>query len=186
MRVILEGPDNAGKTTLAKRLIEALGEQLTYFHPGGKPVDFDHETRCMSEQLHILQRFKRVIMDRITPISQRVYNPDEVLDRIRASTMDEFLREDVLIIYCRPSTDRLLRVQDLTWRDGETEEHRQKIINNQHIFVDRYDAIMTTVPCITYDFDHSSAEVIFTKLVKTMNGSLDDINWFKNLINWRS
>jgi hypothetical protein len=100
--------------------------------------------------------------------------------------MDEFLREDVLIIYCRPSTDRLLRVQDLTWRDGETEEHRQKIINNQHIFVDRYDAIMTTVPCITYDFDHSSAEVIFTKLVKAMNGSLDDIIWFKNLINWRS
>ena len=53
-----------------------------------------------------------------------------------------------------------MRKEDFTWRDGETEEHKQKIIERQHEFILRYDDVMTRVPHVLYDFEDSSAASI--------------------------
>jgi GTPase SAR1 family protein len=151
MRIILEGPDNAGKTTLANRIKHALGPRVDYFHPGGKPDDLEAEALCIEVQLDTLRASSSIIMDRCTPISQVVYNPDPELVGWRDHMWQRYLELDIVLIYCRPSTDRLLRVQDLTWREGETEEHKQKIIANQHTFVQRYDAIMQGKPNLSYE-----------------------------------
>jgi GTPase SAR1 family protein len=184
MRVILEGPDNAGKSTLANALIGEVSG-IMYSHPGGKPDDLEHEYLCISDQLALLNKYPSIIMDRITPISQMVYNPDPLLDRHRREAMWRLIQTDCLIVYCRPSTDRLLRTQDLTWREGESDEHKEKIIRNQHVFVQRYDALMATVPCVTYDFEGHFASAIRTQLVKALRGSDEAVAWFNNLILYR-
>lgn len=186
MRVILEGPDNAGKTSLAKTVRGAVADEIVYFHPGGPPTDAMHEARCVGEQLWQLSSHERIIMDRVTPISQMVYNPDRALDMMRQSLLQAYWDTGAVLIYCRPTTDRLLRVQDLTWRGDESEEHKQKIIVNQHKFVQRYDEIMRTIPCICYDFeDRPMAGVIVGKMINAMRGSVEDAQWFRTLLSYR-
>lgn len=183
MRIILEGPDNAGKTSLAKRLIEACGpEKVGYFHPGGKPDGVEAELKCLEHQTHLLRQ-SNILIDRITAISQQVYNPDGGMNELRREALNNIMSMQPVMIYCRPSTDKLLRVQDLTWREDEDEAHKQKIIRNQHTFVERYDLIFSTTPCISYNYeDEAHREIIFKKLVNGINGSVDDIMWFRQIM----
>lgn len=183
MRVILEGPDNAGKTSLARAIVQACPE-VKYHHPGGKPENFDHEQACVVEQTKWLYA-DHCIVDRITPISQQVYNADSVLDRIRQLELQALLDMKPVVIYCRPSIDRLMRFEDFTWRDGETEEHKQKVISRQHEFIERYDRIMQTVPNLCYDFDSSTADLIRSKLINAFKGSGADEAWFYGIMNYR-
>lgn len=184
MRLILEGPDNAGKTSLANRLIGAC-PHIMYHHPGGKPTTFQDEVDCITEQLKWLDA-GNCIVDRITPISQRVYNPEEGADAFRAKMFESYMMMNPVIIYCRPSDDRLMRFQDFTWRDGETEEHKQKIITRQHEFIKRYDEIMRYVPNVAYNFDEPTGEVIFQKAVQAFMGEPGGLRWFRDLMNYRS
>lgn len=184
MRIILEGPDNAGKTTLASRIMKAA-PGVEYHHPGGKPDNWDHEKACILEQLGWLDS-ESIIVDRITSISQQVYNPDLRYEQMRDEALQQMMLKKPVIIYCRPSTDRLMRFNDFTWREGESEEHKQKIIRNQHIFIERYDKIMRNVPCISYDFDdQANANVITKQLQSALLGNQAAISWFNGIINYR-
>lgn len=184
MKIILEGPDNAGKTTLAQKLcIEA--KSLRYYHPGGKPAGLKEETDFCIQQIAMLST-DDILMDRCTPISQQVYNPDKMADLTRNKYLAEMRFKGPVFIYCRPSTDRLMRTDLFTWREGESEEHKQKIIEGQHTFIGRYDAIMQRVPHIAYDFESPMADVIFTKLLAAIRGSTADAKWFDDLLNYRS
>lgn len=186
MRVILEGPDNAGKTSLANSVIHTLGSTVAYYHPGGAPAGIDAEGECVEQQIEVLQDCRTILMDRCTPISQRVYNPDIHRDPWRAHMWSRYEALNVVVIYCRPSTDKLLRVQDFTWRGDETEEHKQKIIRNQHLFVQRYDELMQTIPNIYYDFEDAvHAKIIQDKLVQAMRSQDEAVEWFHHLINMR-
>jgi thymidylate kinase len=185
MRIILEGPDNAGKTTLAQKLMTRAG--VLYHHPGGRPNGYDGEMHCIEEQITMLDLNEHIILDRCTPISQQVYNPDPKWDEVRMDALSVMQKFEPVFIYCRPSDDKLLRVQDLTWREGETEEHMQKIIRGQHTFVQRYDVLMNKIPCISYDFeDEAHAKIIEDKAVKALMGSYADRQWFRSLINLRT
>lgn len=186
MRIILEGPDNAGKTSLANRLKHVLGPKVDYFHPGGKPKDLDAEGLCIEVQLDNLRSSSAIIMDRCTPISQQIYNPDPQMVGWREHMWQRYVEFGVLVIYCRPSTDRLLRLQDLTWREDESEEHKQKIIHNQHVFVQRYDALMQTIPNVCYDFeDRAHSEIVYEQALRALQGSSVAADWFQGLINYR-
>jgi hypothetical protein len=186
VKLILEGCDNSGKTSLANSLVAVVGD-LRYFHPGGRPTDFSHEVRCMAEQYELLSTTGNIVIDRVTSISQQVYNPDESHNDLRMSEREAILALNPVIVYCRPSTDRLLRTQDLTWRDDESEEHKQKIIRHQHEFVKRYDEMFAKIPCISYDYeDVPHREVIFNKLVKAFKGSREDQQWFNHIMYMRS
>jgi len=185
MRLILEGPDNAGKTTLARKLCDELGAALIYFHPGGKPADQVAEFECMQEQFNKLRDNSNILMDRITPISQRIYNPDPVADHYRAEALTRMMVFAPVIVYCRPSTDLLLRVQDFKWRPGETEEHKQKIIDGQHTFVLRYDDLMRKIPHIDYDWEHELAPMQYTTILQGLMGRRDMEAKLHTLMNLR-
>lgn len=169
MYLILEGPDHAGKTTLARYLVSTTATQglsVAYHHPGGPPEDLISELACHKEQILRLDGTS-VILDRVTAISQQVYSPDKKLDPIRQLAMTGLLSKSPVVIYCRPTTDHLMRKEDFHWRDGETEEHKQRIIRDQHAFIDHYDRVMMTVPHIQYDFeDASQAEGLRKMLLK--------------------
>lgn len=185
MKLILEGPDNAGKTTLARKLSQ--NGLVAYKHPGGRPDDLTGELKCMTDQHYLLTHTSHIIHDRVTCISQQVYNPDVHLNVMREhALMNLIALQNVVVIYCRPSTDKLLRVQDLTWREGESDEHKEKIIRGQHLFVERYDVLMGRVPCISYDFeDEAHASIIEAKAIKAFANSQADVDWFHNLMKLR-
>lgn len=184
MRLLIEGPDNAGKTTLAHFVHE--NSRSFYHHPGGKPSNVEEEYKCLEDQQHLMMNSNFIIMDRCTGISQRVYNPSDEYDTVRKVYTDNLISLGAVVVYARPSFDRLMRVDELTWRDGEDEAHKQKIIRNQGTFIQRYDEIMAKIPCITYDFeDETISRIVRTKLVGAMNGSMPDLNWLKNIMHYR-
>lgn len=185
MKIILEGPDNAGKTSLAQLLMKELGGSISYHHPGGKPDSLQVEIECIDQQMEWLSAPGNAIIDRITPISQMVYNPEPLMNKMRLQALNHMMNHDPLIIYCRPSTDRLLRIQDLTWREGETEEHKQKIIRGQHGFVMAYDHLMRTVRHVGYNFeDVIASESLVRNVIDACRGSDTAKSQIKTLIDW--
>ena len=182
MIIILEGPDNAGKTSLAKHLEQH--SRAGYFHPGGRPVNWDTESACLYEQLSIAIGCGSVIIDRATCISQTIYSPNTDFDLLRA-TFRQAMLDHCVLIYCRPSNERLMDVGNFTWRAEETEEHRQEIILNAHTFIERYDTLMQTIPCISYDFADMYAPAIRAKAVAALSGSSSDEQWFHNVVKMR-
>jgi hypothetical protein len=180
MNLVLEGPDNAGKTTLARRLLTVFG--VSYYHPGGPPADWIGELTCLNQQRDMLLFQSSLILDRATCISQQVYssNQSDAAKLIRAANVQRILESGALFVYCRPSTDRLLRVAEFTWRPGETEEHKQKIIQGQHGFVEAYDRVMAKVPCIHYDYDSETALSLVELLVEALAGGVAAKNWLSS------
>ena len=183
MKVVLEGPDNAGKTTLADKLRHQVNG-LKYYHPGGAPPDALAEATGRQTQQQMFNDVDCILFDRVTCVSQQVYNPHEVRDPTRRFyAFDMVEQSGLVVIYCRPNNEVLMDVGNFKWRPDETEEHRQKIIGRAHEFVERYDKVMLTVPCITYDWrDQVHAEMIERMLVKGLYGRTDAVKWFKDVI----
>lgn len=105
MIIILEGFDNSGKSTLAKRLKACTGFQ--YFHPGGSPKSHKEMINDLEQQLQIVRAGSQlnIIMDRTTCVSEWCYSlkADEsyhaLLEQYWRCTL---ARQDVAIIWCKP------------------------------------------------------------------------------------
>jgi hypothetical protein len=182
MRIILEGPDNSGKTTLAS-MLRSNCPGLTYYHPGGPPSDQAEEDRCLTDQMLMLMNTDPILMDRCTGISQQVYSPaiwPETHER-RQSWVTNAHKGGVIFVYCRPSTDWLMSFENFTWRDGESEEFKQKIIRDQHVFIDRYDELMRTIPHVSYDYKGEGAQTIVTYLSKALRGDQASAQFIRNI-----
>lgn len=179
MRIILEGPDNSGKTTLA-RLLSRNG--VVYHHPGGPPENSLTELNCMESQLEMFDQNQRIVMDRCTAISQQVYSPNEELDPLRQQNVDFLRGLDVLFVYCRPSTDKLMSFQDFTWREEESDEFKQRIIDNQHTYIQGYDRIFERVQHVHYDFGAGQAAVALQSwLIRGVEGDAQAKRFLRNM-----
>lgn len=130
MNIILEGPDNAGKTTLAFELSEATG--MTIHPKEGRPAN-------RTELLMKLRKYEGldgVIIDRHPIISQSVYGLIRGDAEIPEDFLDRFFAKDDLIIYCRCVHKGL---------DGhepsptDTPEHLRSISEHQQKILDTYD-----------------------------------------------
>lgn len=174
--VVLEGPDNSGKSTLAKYLCDAT--RALYYHPGGAPADIQAERRFLIEQQQLINSGGPLVMDRLTCVSQQVYNGHAEFDQERLRHLDVVTRSQfVFVVYCRPPNEVLCDTSNFTWRSDETEEHRQKIITRAFEWVQKYDDLMTKVPCAHYDFkDSTASEVLRTALIGAL---IEDPLWME-------
>lgn len=180
-RIVLEGPDHSGKTTLAKYLCDVTGAR--YYHPGGAPSDVQVERAFLIEQQKLVETAGPIVMDRVTSISQQVYNADDLMDPERIRHF-ELLTEPqfVFVVYCRPPNEHLADVANYTWRPEETEEHRQKIVERAFEWVQRYDRIMARRPCLHYDFkDASAAEALRIRLIGALTENAITMEWLNAL-----
>lgn len=160
MILILEGPDNAGKSTLGQRLSVDL--QMDLIHPGGPPKNIVEVIARCQEQSATFQLSTEVdfIYDRITCISDSIYRGRSEYSRIFEIYQGQLKSaKNVIIIYCRPSDARLKNFDDHIQKDHEDAAVVQHAKDNVDRIVEEYDYLMEMFAkdrhytIIRYDFE---------------------------------
>lgn len=152
--IILEGPDNSGKSTLGAKLAEFTGWPVVHSssnHPKGP----DEMYLVALEQLVP----KPQILDRVFSVSEAVYGPlirgrnrVGVLNRVLLRTL---VRSQNLIIYCRPPEMEILNTSK-DEMDGVVENHAE--------IIRRYDKLFNTLDkcgASIYRHDHTRPNAQF-------------------------
>lgn len=152
MFVIVEGPDNSGKTALCKFLSMHL--KVSIVHSGGPPRSkkefFDRIER-------LLHHPRPVIFDRFPVISEHVYGPvlrgvDTFEGAHRIFNCRMLLRRPI-ILYCRTSIEEMLKLDDHKVKEHETAEHVESVKHNALNLIYRYDEVMSIYPsALRFDY----------------------------------
>lgn len=145
MIVVLEGADNSGKSTLAQRLSKDLG--IDVVHPGGPPKNIVEVIARCNEQSQVFQLSTEVdfIFDRITCISDLIYRSRPEFDRVFGIFQGQLKSmKNVVIIYCRPSDERLRNFDDHVTKEHEDEAVVQHAKDNIDRIIEEYDNLMAS------------------------------------------
>ena len=131
MIVIIEGPDGAGKTTLAKQLMDKYN--LSYHHEGPPPTDI-HPLKYYSDVLENIAHKNNVVIDRFA-LGERVYGPplrgeDRLGDYQWAEMNDHFRFWGVKQVLCLPPVD----VCHKAWKQSKKSE----LFDDPKIFLETY------------------------------------------------
>lgn len=138
MSIIVEGPDNAGKSTLVRQLRDRMPWLILV--PGEGPEKYPGE---------ILERIKRYdeltyvgnLFDRHPCVSSPIYSNFNGNSPIPDETIKRFYSRGHLFIYCRGRG-----LEGNTWEDHDTDKQRE-VVQNWHEDI-----------CIMYDrwaMDHA-------------------------------
>ena len=165
--IIIEGPDNAGKSSLAKKLSELLG--IDVHHSGGPPKT---DSEIMSRHYFVINGLIKninIILDRVPCISDQVYGPlirgYSPLESHHLALFVEHLK--IPIIYCRPPTKVLMTVEEGHESHGhDTPEHIQGIKTHARAIISSYDKFISMIPHVTYDFTGEGSLVSVDDLVE--------------------
>lgn len=144
MIVVLEGADNSGKSTLAKKLSSEFSIEVV--HPGGPPKNISDALLRCNEQAIILNSSDSVsfVYDRITCISDFVYRGNTRYNKIFRQYQNHLrYAPDLMIIYCRPSDERLLKFDDHVMQDHEDESVVEHAKLNVHRTIATYDELFS-------------------------------------------
>lgn len=160
--IVLEGMDNTGKTTLANKL------SFPVIHPGPAPLTLVEETKCLDDQLN--NSDKHLVMDRITCISQQIYQ-----DKLFNYRYMDYLRKmqeypNFTLVYCRPPIHRILSFDTHKVKPYDTVESLNKIRDNAIRYVELYDELMSKVKHIVYDYTKHLDEIIIPLIKDTQHG----------------
>lgn len=151
--IIIEGPDNSGKSTLASFLAYELGMQV--YHAGGPPASIKEMNGRVQ---FILNNSDQFIFDRCPLISEPVYSILRPGGNMFGDSDELYkaLRElKPVLIYCRPPDNIVLEVDSHKIKAHDSPSHIAKVTANMAMLVDRYDHIMQSEylpPHIRYDY----------------------------------
>ena len=161
--IIVEGADNSGKTTFAKKLAFMLSEEslIPYISSGGPPKTNLQMVQNLSLQL--LSAKEAQVRDRVTCISDPIYS-GKMNESLYHYFQNAFVELKVPVIYCRPPDEVLLDIANHPVKDHETIEHVKWVIENQPMLIKRYDQLMRGIPHITYDWTRDDFSLIADKI----------------------
>jgi thymidylate kinase len=151
--IVLEGPDGAGKSTLATALSRMTGFAYQHFTAPAKGTSFD--ATCRQSLDRIRADGKNVIVDRFH-LSERVYGP-----LLRgADTMTETFEQTVweavrpVVVMCLPP----YRVAFENWakRKAANGELVTKSEQYEAVYL-AYENLRTTLPILQYDYTRDRA-----------------------------
>lgn len=169
--IIVEGCDNAGKTTLVAKL-SAEHRLLTLNHRQ-RPLSLQDSRDYLHLVTPLAQRFK-TIFDRWQPISEPIYGPicrnTHLFEPADIAEQHSYLRLEKLnplIIYCRPSAERILNFGDREQMEG--------VIDNAKKIIDGYDRMMDWIagywfPVVRYDYEHDTYDSLSAKVLAYYEG----------------
>lgn len=169
--IVVEGPDNAGKSTLSSEI------GLQRFSAGPAPRDSLELRECLRDQK--ARASVPCIQDRLTCISQQVYS-DAPESSILQRDLDELIEKPMfVVVYCRPPERVLMDFSTHKVKSYDTEKSLEKITDNQHTYIERYDELMRSIPHVLYDWteyrDHGSADLNrFVRMLVNTQYSVDE------------
>lgn len=153
--IFLEGPDNAGKTTLANKMCKLL--DIPYIQ--GSPHPPKNEEALSDRYQTVINYGGLAIYDRNPMISEMVYGyvlRDRDITPAKEALEMLCIRHSPIFIYCRPKDSVLFDIDRLNFRPDETPEHIEKIKDNHYDIIKRYDEVMPVVPHFKYDYTEHS------------------------------
>jgi len=137
--IIIEGMDNSGKTKLAESLSYKFN--LEVMKRSGPPKNRE---AFILDTLELLTLDPEVIYDRHPIISEGVYGPVLRDTNVFESEgthwefyMDRLIKNNPLLIYCRPPDTKILSFGSREQMEGVREKARR--------LIDRYDILMNTI-----------------------------------------
>lgn len=169
--LIVEGPDNAGKSTLIRMFETEFN--LPSFHAGGPPKSSEDILKRRAAAYR--NCLKRIIQDRNYFISDIVYGSVLRKDPCyqNFSLMLKMLQLKPLVIYCRPSMQHLMQIGDHKAKAHETQEHVDKVKENQKELVWHYDALMSIVAKHTTVLQYDFAKGFNAEQMDTLRNFID-------------
>jgi hypothetical protein len=155
--LILDGPDNTGKTTLAHKICSEFG--LKYLHsPSEYKYDFSKMIDWARQEL---STDRYALYDRFSPITDQVYGPvlrggTPYLDTEEGRSVVDLLRVTPhLIIYTRPSKESILRFGDREQMDGVIENAEKLLVKYDALF---YDLMKSGYNIVGYNWENNPEE----------------------------
>lgn len=142
--IVLEGPDNAGKSTLGKQLSERFGTEV--HHSSNPKMTYEQLRDKMFEIINDPRR--DAIYDRVPLISEGVYGT--ILRGTNRFNCHEgrgiwqlFAASKPLVIFCRP-LDETINV-GLEFKPGEDPEHVEAVKKKHLTIAHAYDELMESL-----------------------------------------
>lgn len=146
--VIVEGPDNSGKSTLIKQLKTELGltEIPRLAHgPANGARDLCRRTYQIIDSV-TKAKSHRIILDRFTLIGEDIYGPVlrnvNLWDKVPQEKVKFWRAVNLLnpfIIYCRPPEDVIMDMEHHVIKEYDTLEHIKKVNERQGLIIHAYD-----------------------------------------------
>lgn len=180
--IIVEGPDNSGKSTLIKQLREDLGVRLITpiaQGPTRSMKDLYDRTYYIIDQA-IRNKSDKIIVDRINLISEDIYGPicrqRNLWDSMAKEKQKLWSSLNLLnpfIIYCRPSNEVLENMETHQVKVYDTPEHLKSIQEKQGLIVRAYDNYFANwkyYNFFRYDYNDPNSYFNLTILLKEYLG----------------
>lgn len=174
--IIIEGPDNSGKSTLATYLGYELNIEV--YHGGGPPAS---EEQLLQRINFCLDNHDKYIFDRIPLISEPVYSILRPQGNMLANHEDlyyHFRKLKPIIIYCRPQTGLLLNWEKHNVKAYDSKDHVEKVIEKAEQLVNRYDEVMNSefLPShLTYNYEEDG----YDKIVEDVRNEIARLGHYK-------
>jgi len=168
MPIVIEGPDNAGKSSLANDIATRLGGLV--IHAGPPVSDYSKMAKDIAQMDLDLANpeHRNDVFDRAACISESVYqNHCGADDLALTGGIQRLLARDTILIYCRPPSSTLMDFSTHLTKAYDTEETMQKIVDNAHLYIERYDEVFSKIPHINFSWIDA----------------VDNKNWYNSFIN---
>lgn len=162
--LVLEGPDDSGKSTLAIALQEHLGCPIISI--GDRPKTLQDALSYCEE--FIFRRKSGAIMDRCTPISELIYRSifgEPLVPPASLVTVLKICKNDVVFIHCRPAVPNM----PMPKHDYDTVEYIEQLRKAQMIIRESYAVLFARMALdgftvIEYDYQNMSLEQLFQEI----------------------
>lgn len=151
--IIIEGPDNAGKTTLCEKLSKRLNVPIEHSGgPGKSKQEMQHRINEM-----FVRRNYACIRDRIPIISDYIYSKsmgrESLFDDNNISQyLSDLLCKHPVIIFCWPGERHLFESSHEMSKHAD-EEHHINVEAKKVTIANMYQSVMRRIPHYTYDFN---------------------------------
>lgn len=166
--IVLEGPDGAGKSTLAENIRREAGRRyFVMVRHSCRPLTF-RDADLFSSWVRGLNPNLDAIIDRHPLISEPIYGPilrgvDLLQGYSLSDRLAELERRVSRIVYCRPSTDTILRCI-------HSEPQLQWVVEKIDLLIAAYDQFFyqvesqSTVEVVRYDWEKDSVQSLLQRI----------------------
>jgi hypothetical protein len=165
--IIIEGPDSSGKTRLAQKLSQDLGN-IVIHNFGGPPKDYTETIDRAFKSIALMTQ--RVIQDRTPLISEPVYGRfmrNENIEHITCSMSFPIIKQMApVIIYCRPPTSSIKDLSLHKIKKHDTAEYIADLVKYQANIIYRYDKMMDILRPNRYDYTHDECDCSYNNILK--------------------